>query len=110
MKHYTSDITHRFLMIKDEVIKQGLCNTLKEFAEKVGEHPQNFSKMEKGTRFPTLDHIARACAEFGYSAQWLLLNQGPKRSDKKNEETLEQRVSDLETQMRMIKRKLNPVK
>lgn len=106
MKDYTTDITTRFLLIKDEVIRQGVCKTLKEFAEKVGEHPQNFSKMENGTRFPTLDHVARACAEFGYCAQWVVLGKGPKRTDKKDESSIEKRVSDLEIQVRSIKRKL----
>lgn len=105
-EEYTQAITQRFLMLKDEVIRDGLCKNAAEFAERVGEHAQNFSKMEKGTRSPTLEHIYRACTEFGYSANWVILNYGPKKTDTTLTVPMEQRITTLELQIRSIKRLL----
>ena len=104
MKKYSREITQRFLLIRDEVIQLGLCRTASEFAKAIGEYPQNFSRMEKGNRSPTLDHIARACELFNYNANWVMLNVGPKKRDKKNEVPLEKRVGDLEVQVRSLKK------
>lgn len=104
MKAYMPEITQRFLLIRDEVIRDGLCNTAAEFAKEVGEYPQNFSKMEKGSRFPTLDHIARACEKYNYNANWVMLNSGSKKMDKRQEVPIEKRVSDLEIQVRSLKK------
>lgn len=104
MKEYATDITQRFLLIKDEVIREGLVNTAKEFATAIGEHSQNFTKMEKGTRSPTLDQVARACEIYGYSPTWVILNKGSKKLDKKAEVPLEKRVDQLEQQMRKLKK------
>lgn len=106
MKEYMADITQRFLLIRDEVIIEGLCKTAAEFAKSIGEYPQNFSRMEKGARYPTLDHIARVCEKYNYNANWVMLNRGSKKLDKKSEVPMEKRVGDLEVQLRSIKKLL----
>ena len=105
-ENYTEAITQRFLLLKDEVIGEKLCKNLSAFAEAVGEYPQNFSLMEKGNRSPTLSQCAKACDAFGYNANWLLLGLAPKKLGKGLEAPIEKRVSDLEIQMRSIKRLL----
>jgi hypothetical protein len=107
-KQHTKNITHRFLQICAEVIQEGHVNNRKEFAESVGEHQQNLSRMDKGTRSPTLEQIATACLKYGYSANWVMLNMGMKKLTKEKKETgtIDQRINNLETEVARITRSL----
>lgn len=106
MVTYTPDITARFLRIRDEVLAEGSANSQAEFGRAVGEHSQNFSMMEKGTRAPTLDQCARACEKFGYSANWLLLGIGPVKINPGLNAPLEQRVTTLEIGFKNLMKKV----
>jgi hypothetical protein len=98
-------ITKRFLQIIDELIQDGVCDTKKEFAERIGEHPQNLTLMAKGTRAPTLEQVAQTCKLFGYSPTWLILNEGPRKLvDLLRDEGLNNRVDDLETEVENLKK------
>jgi hypothetical protein len=103
IKHYTPSITKRFLLIVDEVIREGSIGTRTEFAQAVGEHQQNLALMEKGTRAPTLEHIAVACKKFGYSPTWLVLGTGDKKLKVKDQKGIEDRVSELEAIVASLK-------
>lgn len=105
-KQTKQDITERFLLICEEVIREDLCKTKKEFAAAVGEHPQNLTLMAKGSRFPTLEQIAKACDIYGYSPTWLILNVGPKKLDGSDKDPTEERVSELELEVERLKKHL----
>lgn len=105
-KQHTPAITKRFLLVADEVIRNGQVDTKGEFAKSVGEHQQNLSLMEKGTRAPTLEHIALSCKLYGYNPAWLILGVGEKRLKATDGKTIEARVGDLETELAAIKRML----
>lgn len=98
------NITERFLLICDEVIREGMCGTKKEFAEAIGEHPQNLTLMAKGSRAPTLEQVAKACDLFGYSPTWLILNIGPKKLSGAEQDPTEERVSELELEVARLKK------
>lgn len=100
------DITERFLLICEEVIREGLCKTKKEFAGAIGEHPQNLTLMAKGSRAPTLEQVAKACDLYGYSPTWLILNIGPKKLAGTEKDPTEERVSDLELEVARLKKHL----
>jgi DNA-binding XRE family transcriptional regulator len=71
-------ITQRFLECLRMVrIKQinGVKNTA-QVAAIIGAHQQNISNMEKGTRHPTVEQIARLCEHFNFSTEWVLLGSG----------------------------------
>lgn len=99
-------ITERYLQIMTEAIQEGLANSKTDFARRVGEHQQNLSTIEKGGRTPTIDQLVNACVEFGYSANWLLLNTGDKKMKKTEMKPLDLRVNDLESEVVRIKRQL----
>lgn len=105
-RHTKADITERFLLICDEIIREGLCKTKKEFAFAVGEHPQNLTLMAKGTRFPTLEQIAKACDLYGYSPTWLILDKGPKKLADAQQDPIEERVGELEMEVERLKKHL----
>lgn len=105
-KKYTPGITQRFLLICDEVIHEGQAKNRSAFAKSVGEHQQNLSMMEKGTRAPTLEQIAIACKIYGYSANWVMLNIGEKKLKVKEQQSTEERLSNLEAEVSRISRTL----
>lgn len=113
-KEHTAGITQRFLQICAEAIQEGYINNKKEFAESVGEHQQNLSQMDKGKRAPTLDQIVNACRKYGYSANWIMLNQGSKKmgrdAAKGTAITIEQRMNILETEVSKISRNMQRIK
>lgn len=99
--------TQNFLIIMSEVINQGLVRNKTEFAKKVGEHQQNIIKMEKGTRAPTIDQLATACKLWGYNLNWVILNASPKKIDPKANVPIEERVTILEQQVRVLKKRFS---
>lgn len=98
--------TQNFLIIMAEVISQGLVKNKTEFAKRVGEHQQNITKMEAGTRSPTIDQLAAVCKLWGYNMNWIVMNASPKKIDPKMNVPIEQRVSVLEQQVRVLKKRL----
>ena len=109
-KTHTYGITERFLLLMNEVIGSGQAENRTSFAKTVGEYQQNLSAMERGDRAPTLEQAATACEAYEYSANWLLLNVGPKKLDPKEILPIEKRVSDLESEMRKLKQLLSKSK
>lgn len=112
-KQHTKSITQRFLQICSEVIQEGKVSNKTDFADSVGEHQQNLSQMEKGKRAPTLEQIATACKKYGYSANWLILNQGLKKVNKdivkRDTLTVEHRVNNLETEVAKLNRQISRI-
>ena len=104
MHQTKTHITERFLLICEEVIREGLCKTKKEFAAVVGEHAQNLTLMAKGSRAPTLEQIAKACELYGYSPTWLILGVGPRKLAGANKDSTENRVSNLELEVARLKK------
>lgn len=105
-KIYSPEITQRFLLICDEVVRDGQVKNKSIFADSIGEHQQNLSKMDGKGRTPTLDQIARVCELFGYSPTWLILGVGEKKMKPGERRPLEGRVTDLEAEVARIKRLL----
>jgi hypothetical protein len=103
-KQYTQAITKRFLAIADELVKDGRCASRVEFTKEVGAHQQNLTKMESGTRYPTLENIALTCKKFGYNPIWLILGIGDKTLKIKDQKTIEDRVSELEVNVARLQR------
>lgn len=104
-KTYTPEITKRFLKIMAEAIASDQVKTRMEFAESIGEHQQNLSKMKQGTRAPTLEHIAIACKKYGYSPTWVMLGIGDKKM-KGGQNSLDERILSLEKDMALIQKEL----
>ena len=104
-EHTKKAITARFLLICEEVMKEGVCKTKKEFAAAVGEHAQNFTLMEKGQRAPTLEHIAKACDHYGYSPTWVILGRGAHKLVAEKD-PLEDRMDRMEDELETLKRHL----
>lgn len=46
------------------------------FCEKIGEFQQSITKLENGTRYPTIDNLVNACIVFKINPSWLLLGRG----------------------------------
>lgn len=87
-KPYSPDITKRFLLIIDEVIRDRLTENRTTFAKKVGEHQQNLPAMKKGMRYP--GQVATACKVYKYNPTWLILGTGDKKLSVNQETTLEE--------------------
>lgn len=102
-KKYTPAITKRFLLIMEEVIKEGKCDTEAEFMESIGEHRTNLTVYLKGARSPTLEQLATTCVKYGYSPTWCLLGIGNKKLNIKDEKSIEDRVTELEANMAALK-------
>lgn len=105
-KLYSPEITQRFLLICDEVIRDGQVKNKSTFASSIGEHQQNLSKMDGKGRTPTLDQVARVCELYGYSPTWLILGIGEKKIKPAERIPLEGRVTNLEVELARIKRQL----
>jgi hypothetical protein len=105
-KKYTPAITKRFLVIMDESIKEGLCSTQAEFLTSIGEHRQSLPAYLEGTRSPTLEQVATTCTKYGYSPTWLILGTGDKKMNAKDEKTIENRVTELETTVAALKNQI----
>lgn len=105
-KKHTPAITKRFLLIMDETIRSGICDSESEFLTSVGEHRQNFPKFVDGTRSPTLEQVATTCLKYGYSPTWLILGTGDKKMNSKNQRTLEDRMSELEATVAALKNQI----
>lgn len=103
-KPYSVAITTRLLQMRDEVVRDGLAKHKTEFAETIGEHQQNMTKLENGERRPTLDQIGKACETYGYSPTWLVLGIGPKKLKPSKEKKIDERVAALESEVIKLKR------
>ena len=103
-KQYSEGVAERFLKVMKQVIANELqdITTQKEFADKVGEYAQNISKIESGTRYPTIEMLCNTCIIFNVDPGWLLLEKGT-MFGKENEQSLLERVIKLEKQMKKQK-------
>lgn len=106
-KDYKEAITIRFLTCMRQVLMVRMkgCRTMKDFADFVGEHQQNLSKMEKGERSPTLDQTARLCEIFGFSPAWVILGKGNMQETAELNAQLailEKRITKVEVEIEQI--------
>jgi hypothetical protein len=105
-KKYTPQITKRFLLIMDETVKNGICNSQAEFLTSIGEHRQNLPEYLRGNRAPTLEQLATACEKYGYSPTWALLGIGDKKMKAVDRMSIEDRVSELEAAVALLKKQV----
>jgi transcriptional regulator with XRE-family HTH domain len=104
---YKEKVTLRFLEAMRRILMARVkgCKTVSQFAAFIGEHPQNISKMENGTRFPTIDQVCRLCEVFGYSPNWLLLGKGNMEDTAELSATvaiLKDKVTKIELQLEQL--------
>ncbi len=102
-KKYTPAITKRILFIMEEVIKEGVCDTVDEFMTSIGEHRTSKAAYEAGTRAPTPEQLAITCEKYGYSPTWVILGIGDKKLNTKSQRTMDERVSELEATVASLK-------
>jgi hypothetical protein len=102
-KKHTPAITKRFLLIMDETIKEGKCESEADFLTSIGEHRTNLYAYQNGTRSPTLEQVATTCLKYNYAPTWLILGTGDKKMSPKNQKTIEDRVSELEVTVAALK-------
>jgi transcriptional regulator with XRE-family HTH domain len=96
-KERSQQVTQRFLYAMKQVIaleREGV-DTRAAFAQMIGEHSQNISKMEHGTRYPTIEAICLMCDAFKINPSWLLMGTGDMWLDNW-EATLMSRLSAIE--------------
>jgi hypothetical protein len=93
---YTPAITRRFLVIMEETVKEGTCESNGAFLESIGEYRQNLYGYLDGSRNPTLEQLATTCTKYGYSPTWVLLGMGDKRMKAGDNKSIEARVTELE--------------
>jgi transcriptional regulator with XRE-family HTH domain len=108
-KQHSDAVRSRFLQAKTHILSNQLSGvkTLSQFADKVGEYSQNFSKMERGERYPTIDSICMLCLEFGISTSWLLLDIGDMLGRPTNGDLSEisERLRKVEEDVKKLKQK-----
>jgi transcriptional regulator with XRE-family HTH domain len=106
-KKHSEEVTARFVKAMDHVIARRLdgVDSRHAFAKKIGEYPQNFSKMEQGTRYPTLDQVHLICKLFDVDALWLLLGIGEMFLDQKKSvsaKVVEDKLARLEKRLEKL--------
>lgn len=69
-------IDRRFLRAYRLLYADEKVQTKKEFCEKVGMLPQNFSILERGDLSCTVDNIYKLAAQFGVSLNWIFFGEG----------------------------------
>lgn len=106
-KKHSEEITRRFLQAARTCVANRVndITTQTEFALMVGEYNQNISRMENGTRYPTIETLALTCEVFGIDANWLLLGVG----DMKPGDETKRRLDLIEKQLQALTKK-KPVK
>lgn len=105
-KVYTPAITKRFLLIMDETIREGKCDSESEFMQSIGEHRGNIPAYHNGSRSPTLEQLATTCIKYGYSPTWFILGTGVKKLNIKDQKTIEDRVTELEAAVVALKNQM----
>lgn len=107
----TKKVTKRFLKVMRLAIAERWNNVtnISEFTQLIGEYYQNISKMEAGTRYPTLEVVCITCLKFDISPAWLLLGHGEmKLTDvPSSENNILSRLDNLE---KMLSEKENHIK
>ena len=107
IKKHSDQVAARFLQAMKQVIAKDLATSQKDFAEKVGEYAQNISKIESGSRYPTIEMMCNSCIIFNINPSWLLLNSGEMFTSDTKTIGLEERIETIEKELKQIKRKFN---
>lgn len=108
-KEHSHEVSKRFLQVMRRVVAEriGGITTQTAFAEKVGEFKQNITRIEAGTRYPTVEMLHMTCLVFGVDPAWLLMGTGEMfPADKKESIALLERVITLEKSFKLIKKKV----
>lgn len=71
-----TEIDKRFLKAYRLLYADEKVQLKKEFCEKVGLIPQNFSMLERGAFLCTVDNIYNLAAQFGVSLEWVFFGKG----------------------------------
>lgn len=71
-----AEIDRRFLKAYRLLYADEKVQTKREFCEKVGLIPQNFSMLERGGLSSTVDNIYNLATRFGVSLEWLFFGRG----------------------------------
>jgi len=106
VKEFSRQVTQRFLQAMKQVIaleKEGIT-TRSEFAVIIGEYGQNISKMEQGSRYPTLESICRICTIFKVNPEWVLLGEGDMWNVEGGSKTLMKRLNEIESSIKKIEK------
>ncbi len=111
-KELSNGVTGRFLEAMRDIISKNVNGVTNRrlFGERIGEYQQNFSKMERGERSPTIESLCKLCTEFGYSAEWLLLGLGEKEPAGINNTSMDlllKRVDELTNRVNVVEKQVN---
>lgn len=116
-KHFSSQITERFLFAMDRILGSRSAGkvTAKAFGEVVGIESSNLIRIRNNPteNFVTIEAIGRLCNHFRISAYWLLTGQGDLYS---NDElatafrNLDTRVNDVEKSLMQIELMIPKIK
>lgn len=96
-KAHAKSVSRRFIKAMKQIIADGTdgVKNLKEFAEKVGEYPQNISRIEAGTRYPTIEMLCIMCLVFKINPGWVLLGRGEMKAAAQKKLVLDMSSIDL---------------
>lgn len=103
--NYTKAITERFQQAVLDVVAQnklkgGKINSLKAFAESIGQSAQNFNKISRNGQHVGLSILEAACRKYGFNPTWLITGEGEMYRQK----DVEGIVSDLEARLSRIEK------
>lgn len=72
------DVTDRFLHVMKYVVSNKIngITSAKAFLESVGEHQQSKTKLESGTRTPTIKQLVATSKLYGIDTNWLMMGEG----------------------------------
>lgn len=97
---YRIDVTKRYLRVL-EYVKNNQINGITnggQFLESVGEVQQNRTKLENGTRYPTINQLVATSKIYNVSMNWLMLGEGKMIVDK----AANKRLVDAEMKLKAI--------
>lgn len=105
-KKHAELVSRRFIKAMKQIIADGTegVKNMKEFAEKVGEYPQNISRIEAGSRFPTIEMLCKMCLIFKISTGWILLGRGEMKTTA--QKSLLTDMSSLALRLKEIEKKI----
>lgn len=69
-------ISDRYIQSYYKLYGLQLVDSKKEFCEATNLLPQNFSTIENGTRYATLDNIFQLCLTYNVSPEWVITGRG----------------------------------
>lgn len=102
-KEYRPAIAARFLELMRLAIaerRKDVTNVV-EFAELIGILPNNIVFIEKGSRYPTLNHVCRLCDIYGFSMDYVMRGVGDKNGSQVKD-SVEKRLDRIEKDLKKL--------